>query len=406
MAQPTSQPLQGSTTRWGIVLLALLAGIVCAMQLGKVPPALSDIRLDLAIGMVTAGWVASIFNLTGGVPGVAAGSAGDGLGHRRVIVMSLVCIGVGSLIGAFADGVGLLLATRLLEGLGYIGILVAAPSLVIQVTSEKDLGVSIGFLAIFLPTGFAGMMLLSPLFLETSGWRSLWIANAIIAAAVVIMFAVGTRGLAGASARKSEPSGWNARATANAITRPGAILLSVGFMTFGMQFFGLTAWLPTFLIEERGETVADAAILSAAVIFMNAVGNLTAAWCFHRGVPRWILFTLGPILMGVFGFGVLGDLAPDGIKYWLAIVFALSSGIVPPAVMASVPVHAPAPNQIGAMNGLIMQTNSVGFMIAPPIFAALVTATRAWHVTGWLMLVLGAIGAATALGVRAVEARR
>ena len=40
-------------TRWDIVALAVFAGVVAALQVGKVPPALPEIRADLDLSLVT-----------------------------------------------------------------------------------------------------------------------------------------------------------------------------------------------------------------------------------------------------------------------------------------------------------------------------------------------------------------
>ena len=50
-----------SQSNWATILLAVGAGIVTAMQIGKVPPALQVIAEDLELSRVTAGLVASLF---------------------------------------------------------------------------------------------------------------------------------------------------------------------------------------------------------------------------------------------------------------------------------------------------------------------------------------------------------
>ena len=70
-------------TRWGIVLLVVAGGVLATMQIGKAPPALLLIRDDFGVGMVTAGWVASIVTLTGALIGFATGIVCDGDRSKR-----------------------------------------------------------------------------------------------------------------------------------------------------------------------------------------------------------------------------------------------------------------------------------------------------------------------------------
>ncbi len=103
---PTGQsgsPQSGSPTRWGIFLLAYGAGVVGAFQIGKMPSALPDIRAELGLGLVGAGWAISMFNVIGVSCGIAIGAVTDWLGHRRVAVGGLLCIAAASLAGAFAE---------------------------------------------------------------------------------------------------------------------------------------------------------------------------------------------------------------------------------------------------------------------------------------------------------------
>ena len=72
-------------SRWVIVLVAISAGIVAAVQVGKVPPLITQLQAELGLTLVAAGWLASLFNLFGALFGVMAGAVADKLGARRVL---------------------------------------------------------------------------------------------------------------------------------------------------------------------------------------------------------------------------------------------------------------------------------------------------------------------------------
>ncbi|MBU0973091.1 MAG: MFS transporter [Proteobacteria bacterium] len=81
--------------------ILLGAGILSAFQVGKIPPVLQDIRPDLGISLFHAGWMPSIFSLTGLVLGAAADAIADVLGHRRLMLFGLGLQIAGSFLGSW-----------------------------------------------------------------------------------------------------------------------------------------------------------------------------------------------------------------------------------------------------------------------------------------------------------------
>ena len=395
----------GLRTRWDIILLCFVAGLITSMQIGKVPPAMSALRVDLAVDMVDVSWIASIFTLIGALLGIGAGAASDRLGHRTVMAISLVCIGAGSVLGALSDNLTLLLFTRALEGIGFIGMLVSIPSLVIESSRPGEHEFSISIISPFFPLGFAGMMVLSPLLLDEYGWRGLWYFNALVAGVFLVIFLYGTRDLSNLPGARDATPHLSLADILRGVFRPGPLALAVAFFIYGVQWYGLSLWLPTFLIEDQAKSVATAALLGALAVFLNGAGNFATAWLLRFGVSRWFLLAFGPTAMGLLAFGIYPAGIDGDVKIWIAMVYALLSGVIAPTILASVPVHAVSADRIGSVNGIVMQTNSVGFLIAPPLFAAVVTATAGWGASVWVMLIAGVIGIASALVIRGLEHR-
>ena len=55
MARTTAAAFQRS--RWGVIVIAIAAGIVAAVQVGKVPPLITLLQAELGITLVAAGWL-------------------------------------------------------------------------------------------------------------------------------------------------------------------------------------------------------------------------------------------------------------------------------------------------------------------------------------------------------------
>ena len=377
----------------------IASGVAASLHVGKVPPALPALREELGLGLVAGGWVASIFNLIGATLGIASGLAADRLGARRVLAAGLVFLVAGSVWGATADSSAALLASRVLSGLGLVTVAVAAPGIIVAVAPPRDHGLALGAWSIYMPTGMAIAMLSAPLVLPGLGWRGLWLILAGLTAVVLVIVLTATRGVSG---RPSTPR----RISADALRRPGPWLLAAAFACYTVQFFAVTTWMPTFLVESHGSTRQSAALAGALVVAANIVGCLAGAWLLHREAARWKLLAITYLVMAPCAAGAFSAGLPPVLVVALAAIFSAVGGLLPAAVLAGTAVHAPSRDHVATVNGFVVQGSHVGVVVGPPVFAMFVAAFGSWE-QGWiLMAALGIAGLGVTAGIRAVELGR
>ena len=388
-----------AATRWLVTGVMIASGIAASLHVGKVPPALPALRDELGLGLVPAGWVASIFNLMGAALGVASGLVADRIGARRVLAAGLVFLVAGSIWGAATDSGTALLVTRVIEGLGLLTVAISAPRIIVAATAPRDHGLALGAWSIYLPTGMAIGMLSAPLVLPGFGWRGLWLLHAGVAAAVLLIAVAATRGL---SARPDAPRGVGAEA----LRRRGPWLLAAAFACYTIQFFAVVTWLPTFLVESYGSTQEAAALAGALVVGANVPGCLAGAWLLHRGVARWKLLAAAYLTMAPCMAGVFPAFVPPEIKIAFAMVFSAVGGLLPAAILGGASVHAPSRDHVATVNGFIVQGSHAGVVAGPPVFAMLVASLGSWD-RGWILgAVFGLAGLGVTATLRAVERRR
>lgn len=389
-------------TDWPVVLLLVGAGVVAAFQIGKAPAALPVLRADLALSLVAAGWVISMFNVLGVALGMAVGAVADRLGHRRVVLGGLGLVALASLAGAGAQGAATLLASRFVEGLGFMVVVVATPAMIVRASAPGDLKLSLGAWSAYMPAGTAAMMALSPLLIAPFGWRGLWLANAAAVALFALALARATRALDEASPRAaSRPS--LASDMRRTLTAPGPPLLALIFATYTLQYLAVLGFLPTVLVEQDGLAQGLAAALTALAIVANVPGNLIGGYLLHHGAPRWLLIVCTLAVMALCALGIYSAGLPLWARYALCVVLSLVGGGIPSSVLGAAPAHAPSKHLVATTNGLIMQGSNLGQSIGPPTVAAIAAAAGGWQWSPAVLLTAAAVGAALALALRALE---
>ena len=95
-------------------------GLACGAFMGKVPPALPQMRMELGLSLVESGFIATMINLLGATVGMLMGMLCDRFGHKRLGLAGLAIMAAGGFLGAAAQGYPALLLSRFLEGAGFI----------------------------------------------------------------------------------------------------------------------------------------------------------------------------------------------------------------------------------------------------------------------------------------------
>lgn len=382
-------------TDWPRVALLIGAGLLAACQVGKAAVSVPQLRADLGLGLAEASWVVGAYGALGAAAGLVAGALVARLSPRAALVGGLASIAFGSVSGAFTETLAQLLAARVVEGAGFLGVVIAAPALLNRVAAPRDRNTCFAAWGTYMPLGTALMMMAGPAVMG-SGWRLLWIVNGGLAAiyAVVILATL---------PRPQRPAFGEQRAgllpsLAGVLGAPGPILLALAFGIYTLQYFAMTTLFPTLLVERMGLTVPDAGRLSALVVLANAAGNVAAGGLMRLGVPLWATAGAGFAAIGLFSLGVFSNLPTAWICLFAAASLAVS-GTIPASIFAATPALAPAPYLVPITLGLIMQASNLGQLLGPAALAAWIE--RVSWASGWgVFALIGAAGLIVAAALR------
>src|SRR5919201_1945974 len=179
---------------------ALTLVLLCAVQFldivdsAIVNVALPSIQHSLAFSQQNLQWVASGYILTYGGFLLLGGRLGDLLGRRRMLFAGLTVFAVSSLTAGMANVAGLLVAARLVQGLGAA---LMAPAALSQLTTSflegKDRNTALGVWGAISGMAAAAGVFLGGVFTSGPGWRWVFFVNppicVMVAAGALVLLA-------------------------------------------------------------------------------------------------------------------------------------------------------------------------------------------------------------------------
>ncbi len=397
-ANPAALAAPLDATRWTYVGLLLACGMGASMQVGKVPPALGFIQRDLHLGLLAGAWVISMFSVVGATLGCLTGSIVDRIGAHRAATGGLFCIAAASLAGSFAPLPWLLMVSRALEGMAFVMVVVAIPSLLVASASENDRRFVPALWGIYMPVGMAISLAGAQPVLHAYGWRVLWQLNA----AVLVVLGLGLlltappgvvlRGRALPTLRDLIRSVWH----------PGPLLLALIFACYTVQYMAVMAFLPTIL-QAQGTTAQAAGLLSALAVMANAAGNLGGGALIARGALPRRLIAAACLVMILAAAGIYLPQLPPTLRYLLVVILSGFGGLIPASLFALVPRVAQDRQSTATTMGFLVQFSHVGQLAGPPAVAAVAAAAGGFQLSALVLIPAALGGFFAARGLRCVS---
>ncbi|CAI2534532.1 MFS transporter [Serratia proteamaculans] len=378
-------------TQWPAIINVLFAGIAVALHVGKATIALPELQREFGRSLESLSWIISAFPFIGVFGGIAAGQLVRRWGDRRLLGLGLVIVSVASFAGATQHDFTGLIVTRVIEGIGFVIVVVAAPTVLTRVVAPQQRNLVFSIWSTFMPAGMAISLFFGPHFAD---WQQSWIAGGILTllAALLLPFTtprIVTTAVAATTVKLRQ-------ALASILRARQPLLLALIFTTYNLQFFAVMAFLPIFLMQRIGLTLAAAGGVSAAVIAVNILGNLFAGILLSRGLRARTLLAIASMLMGLTGASVFLSATPNAMLVPLCLLFSGIGGMLPATILAATPAAAPEPTLIPLSLGLVMQGIYLGQVIGPIVLSTLV-AYAGWTAPSFMVLAAAVLGSLLAL---------
>jgi MFS family permease len=374
---PPGKPIKTSVP---LALFLLLGGVISAAQLGKAFVAMPLIQAEMSLGIAIVSFIIATFATLGAALGMGMGLLLRRVGARRSLIGGMIIMAAGSLLGAAAETPAELIASRIIEGVGFLGAVIVIPDLIGAVASGRDRNFFFGLWGTFLPTGSALMLLLGPL-LPIIGWRQLWLSQA----AVALLYALAAFILLPRAAAAPASAAPSLLATARRVLAdPASVLLAAVFGFYTFQYFVLAGFLPVILVGTLGLPLSTATLFTAGVVTANALGNVCAGLLSRAGFPLWI-----SMCAALSGYALSAPLIysaglPAGGIAALAALTIGVAGLLPGSVFAAVPRLVRA-DLVTPTMGLIQQASNIGQFLGP-VAAGLFVSRFGWPAVPFLLI--------------------
>ncbi len=353
-------------TGWKLIFSAYALGVAAAVQVGRVAPVAPLIQKDLQIELNMLGWVISLITLASALLGLLAGVLVIRVGLRASLLTGALLTGVCAGLAALAGSVAMVIVLRVIEGVGYLIIVVAAPTLIAGRATEKDAPLALALWGTFFTLGLSIAAFSGGIITDMIGWRGWFLANAGLIVAVGVAATVTVPRDPAKSTRN-----FGVWKTFGELTA-ASWLLGVAFLGLSLLALSILSLLPTFLVREHGFTLAAAGSATGIIALFSLAGSLSFG-LLAKQLSETMIAACASVILIVSAFPVFSENAEQGQVFAFTACAVCMSGILIAQTFAAVPRVAGAPQLIGPSNGLITQLGSIGALAGPPLVSSLIS---------------------------------
>lgn len=344
-------------TRWGVIFLIWSAGLGAAAQYGKVSVVFEQMaNLFPSVGS-SIGFTVSLVGFLGILLGIIAGMVVSAFGFRRTLVAALLSGSVMSGLQVLDLSFGAFLATRVIEGLSHLGLVVAAPTLIAQISSNRHRGAALTLWSTFFAVAFALLSWAGVPLARAWGVQALFGAHAVIMAVLALVLARALRDVPMPDRQPMPRLSSLPRLHLQIFRSPRLAAPAAGWLFYTICFVAILTVLPPYLDPAWRAFVMGAMPLTSIAV------SMTLGVVLLRRVTAVALIQLGFVLSALSLIWLWLD--PGAPMGCLALAGAL--GLVQGPSFASVAqLNRRAADQASS-NGAMAMAGNLGNTIGTPL---------------------------------------
>jgi len=394
---------------WFILVIVLLTSLAAPLNQFKVPPVMPILMEVFGQSARSAGLLMSVFALTGLFLAVPAGFILQKFGYRTAGLLALLCLILGSGIGACSRAIGVMLISRFIEGAGMSLMTVVAPAIVALWFASEKRGKAMGIWCMWVPLGSTIMFILAPSLTGRWHWEGVWWFCFFYTAIIGFFFYIFIRSDPRTFSDQAGPTpagrleGKNLR---RVLRNRDLWLVSLVFCCFNFAYVTFLTWAPAFLHQIRHATIARASLLMSVTSILTIMAGPMAGWISDKINSRKIICTV-PLLLMAFLFP-LSSSASEDLFLVLAAGIGLAAGFIPAGVFSGA-VEVVGDERVAGMAMAVVQIGqNSGMLLGPLVFGWIVQSQGAsggalgegWQTAFWILAPVSVLGAVSGWAAR------
>ena len=349
-------------TDWMLVILLWIAGLGAAAQYGKVSVVYDRLGEVYPDAGATLGFVVSLVGFTGMILGVIAGLLVARLRYRRTLLWAL---GFGALVSLYQSTLPplpFLLASRIVEGVSHLAIVVAAPTLIAELSAKRHAGFTLTLWGTFFGVSFALLVFAGLPLADAYGVGTLFAAHGGFLALIALPLALRLPRIEGDAPRETLSLASLMKRHVDIYRSPNISAAGIGWLFYTLCFVSLLTLLPQFIALEMR------ALVIGAMPLVSIASSLTLGVWALQFLPGVRVIEIGFVLSACCALALIT--APGHPA--LCIALAASLGLVQGASFATVPQLNAAADDRAAAYGSMAQTGNIGNTLGTPLLAAII----------------------------------
>jgi len=334
------------------------------------------IRDSLGINETAMGALTTGFFVVYAVTAPLSGYIADRVPRKRVLLFAVITWSLVTASSGLAIGFTSLLVFRALTGLGEGGYFPSALSLLGDYFDAKQRGLAIALHGIATALGGSAGYALGGVLGEHLGWRIPFFMA--IVPGLVLAYAL-SRLDEPARPPRERSAGTPLRAYFSLVSAVPVLLMSLAACAASFAVNGLNTWLPTYLHDVRGISVASSGLLTGAFFAAAAVGQLAGGVLSDRLAARMRGVRAALVAIAYLGACPLAIAITrlDDIAFVLVAYGGtqFARGFAEPNIYGTILDHV-APSDRAAAQGFLLALTFAGSALGPPLAGALFEAHR------------------------------
>lgn len=343
-----------------LVVLLWFSGLGAAAQFAKIAVPFGLIREIYPNSGPQIGWLLSLVSLVGAIFGTVAGDLVGRLGAKRMLIFGLTLGAVVSFWQASLPAFMPMLISRVIEGISHLAIVVAAPVLIAQQSSQKHLGAAMTLWSTFFSAAFIIVAWGVVPLLGLGNLTALFYIHSIFMGLIGVITTLALPSAHKAISPSLDATGGFVSSHIRGYTSPWISAPAAGWLVYTLTFVSLLALLPEKLPSEISDWAAGLMPL------FSIVASLIVVPLVLRRISGVSVITTGFISAAVLV--LINQYFTWDLPFMIAL-FALL-GLVQGGSFASVPQLNTSARDQALAYGVMAQAGNTGNLLGTPLLLA------------------------------------